>query len=512
MKIIKNDTGRYGINNIKDEKQAKDRQGIAAYSKLWGVIAACFGFAVKCKDESGATVYLIKASALKYLKRQGREVSKGAKNEKILQVLETLSATGSLPSDPKPLETLSSTGSFTSSPKPAENQQPPQVSNKPEKELKDMSKGEMRSLAERLTDEEVLKIHPFSFMWIKDDEKREAFKLFYPMQGDNPRGLRLLNRWDNNSLLTCSSLFSEEHWSALGSTELFACVFATRNPQTLELILKARFKGIKEKERFEQLPERVQNHFKTYLPARFPEVEEAPVKPSLPPREEVKPEEPPISVTALPLKEEPPAPLLAPNPPQVNVSQVAPPLTVEEINKKKIQDRLGKLGLQYEASRVFVKDYLDPAVKGPLTKEEVAAIDFKKVPKDQRLMIIRDIVDPSNPRFQAVKQLSSEQLNVILPCLNQDSPLALATMLEKEEFDEKVFGIDYSKLPYKNKFVEALFNIHFETGERRFKAAGEELLKQIVPLVKNDFGFNAWFDLNEGKFEGTAFGKMMNEK
>lgn len=92
MKITRNDLGRYDVKGLEDsfKKNKKDLKGIAAYSKIWGAIAACFGFALKCKDESGSTIYLIKSSALKYLNRHGEKVSK-EDNKKILQVLENLS-------------------------------------------------------------------------------------------------------------------------------------------------------------------------------------------------------------------------------------------------------------------------------------------------------------------------------------------------------------------------------------------------------------------------------------
>lgn len=95
MKIARNALGRYDLQEIQDagfKKQNKMVHGIAAYSKIWGVIASCFGFAIKTKDVSGSTVYLIKASALKYLKRTGKEHLQGTSSAQILNALKTLLA------------------------------------------------------------------------------------------------------------------------------------------------------------------------------------------------------------------------------------------------------------------------------------------------------------------------------------------------------------------------------------------------------------------------------------
>lgn len=92
MKVSKNHSGRYDINKIPDsfKKNKKTLKGVAAYSKFWGVIAACFGFALKCKDEeTGSTVYLIKSSAVKYLKRHEQKVN-SKDNKAILRMLENL--------------------------------------------------------------------------------------------------------------------------------------------------------------------------------------------------------------------------------------------------------------------------------------------------------------------------------------------------------------------------------------------------------------------------------------
>lgn len=97
MNINKNDFNRYDLISgnavVPDNYEGKTVRGIAAYrNKIWGAIASCFGFAVKCKDGEGETVYLIKASALKYLERHNHKLPQTAKNTTILGMLAQLMA------------------------------------------------------------------------------------------------------------------------------------------------------------------------------------------------------------------------------------------------------------------------------------------------------------------------------------------------------------------------------------------------------------------------------------
>ena len=108
MELIKNNLDRYEIKDLPDDYK---KQGIAAYSKIWGAIAACFGFAVKCKNLEGKTCYLIKSSALKYLGRHEKNLDADSKATDIRTALQSLAVKSvsrteeqNPPPSPKPVD------------------------------------------------------------------------------------------------------------------------------------------------------------------------------------------------------------------------------------------------------------------------------------------------------------------------------------------------------------------------------------------------------------------------
>lgn len=90
MKLQKIEGNRYLIDGI-NEKTAK--RGVKGYSRFLGILASCFGLAIKCQDKTKKTIYLSKASALAYLRRNGAPLQKKATRSMIKQALENLATT-----------------------------------------------------------------------------------------------------------------------------------------------------------------------------------------------------------------------------------------------------------------------------------------------------------------------------------------------------------------------------------------------------------------------------------